>query len=367
MERSFDELDKQDADMFRSLMAEVKDFAVTLLDIEGNIIAWNTGAERLFGYKAGEILGKPFSVFFTDEDISRNMPAKELEVARKTGSAEDDNWVVRKDGSRFWASGVSTFIHGSEGRPPYFAKIIRDLTESKKIEEEKDQFIALVSHELRSPLHNIELSLTLLKEYLKDASPDVLEELDRISKEMKSLGSLVSNLLEEAMIRAHSFTFRDDIFDLNDLIKEVIARVSRKYVTHEVLIRGVKDICLFADRMKIGEVIENFLTNAIKYSPASGQVIIVVEATEEGLTVSVQDFGIGISEKSIAEVFKPFFRADNKKTIDQSIGLGLHIAKEIILHYKGRIWAESAPGNGSIFSFILPKDLIRPSDKKSRK
>src|SRR5436305_1005615 len=115
--------------MFHLLMENVKDFAIFMLDPEGHIVSWNTGAERILGYKESEILGRPFSVIFTPEDLQRGRSEYELQMARETGRAEDERWHVKKDGSRFWASGVVTPLRDEDGMLQGFAKILRDITE----------------------------------------------------------------------------------------------------------------------------------------------------------------------------------------------------------------------------------------------
>src|SRR6478672_9246258 len=115
--------------MFHLLMENVKDFAIFMLDPEGRIVSWNTGAERILGYTEPEILGQPFAVIFTPEDIGRRRPEYELQTARETGRAEDERWHLRKDGSRLWASGVVTPLRDESGELQGFAKILRDITE----------------------------------------------------------------------------------------------------------------------------------------------------------------------------------------------------------------------------------------------
>lgn len=354
------ELNLQDAEMFRSLVVGIRDFCIMFLDLEGNLTSWNQGAENLFLYGEEEVLGKNFSILFTPSDREKEMPQKELAIAKAEGSAEDDNWVLRKDGTFFWASGISTYIDAHNGKPAYYAKVIRDLTEYKKIEQDKDNFIALVSHELRNPLHNIKLSSMILEERLHDAEPVIRAELAQIVRQTRSLEALVADLLEEARTRARSFTFHDEIFALDELVDEVIQHTTRLYPTYLIKSEGELDKRILADRQKIGEVIDNFLTNAIKFSKEASVITVRALPSSEGLIISVEDHGIGISEELLTEIFEPFFKAmGGIDGIDPSIGLGLHIAKEIVRHYKGRIWAESTLGEGATFSILIPKEMIK--------
>ena len=140
----------------------------------------------------------------------------------------------------------------------------------------------------------------------------------------------------------------------------MIQHTTRLYPTYLIKSEGELDKRILADRQKIGEVIENFLTNAIKFSKEASEVIMGAQSCPEGLIISVRDQGIGISEELLTDIFKPFFKAmGGIDGIDPSIGLGLHIAKEIVRHYKGRIWAESTLGSGSTFSILIPKEMIK--------
>src|SRR5436190_2123470 len=149
--------------LFHLLMENVKDFAIFMLDPKGRIISWNTGSRRILGYEELEIIGQPFERIFVPEDIQRKRPDYELQTARETVRAEDERWHQRKDGSRFWASGVVTPLLDENGNLQGFAKILRDITERKQAEERladanqrKDEFLAMLAHELRNPLAPIQ-------------------------------------------------------------------------------------------------------------------------------------------------------------------------------------------------------------------
>src|SRR5690242_19133539 len=180
------------------LMENVKDYAIFMLDPDGNIATWNEGAQRILGYTEDEILGHNFCDIFTPEDIGRKQPEAELEGAMKRGRAEDERWHMRKDGSRFWAAGIVTSLWDDTGKLRGIAKILRDITDRKKAQEalieenrRKDEFLAILSHELRNPLSGISNSVELLSRGL--TVPDVIEV---VARQTATLRRLVDDLLD---------------------------------------------------------------------------------------------------------------------------------------------------------------------------
>jgi PAS domain S-box-containing protein len=161
----------------RLLMECVTDYAIFFLDPHGNVATWNVGAERTFGYPEAEIVGRHFSCFFTAEDVQQGQPNQELQTAAGTGRASDDRWLVRKDGARLWCNGVTTALRDGAGRLRGFAKVLRDRTEWKRLEEalhqraqelaqegrQKDDFLAVLAHELRNPLAPIRNALQAIR------------------------------------------------------------------------------------------------------------------------------------------------------------------------------------------------------------
>src|SRR4051794_4302792 len=157
-------------ELLRFWVDTVRDYAIFLLDTGGNVATWNSGAERVLGYAESEVLGEPGSIIFTPEDIERGEPERELGTALEAGRAQDERWHVRKDGSRFWASGILTALRAVDGNLRGFVKALRDLTERKLLEDRlreadrrKNEFLAMLSHELRNPLASILNSVYVLR------------------------------------------------------------------------------------------------------------------------------------------------------------------------------------------------------------
>jgi PAS domain S-box-containing protein len=338
------------------ILDNIKDYGIMRFDLRGNIIYWNKGAERLFGYSEKEILGKNYSRFFAQEEIANNKHHRELQSARKKGSVENENWSVRKDGSTFWSSGTTSVLSDKNGKQYGFIKIIRDRTELKEVEKQKDEFVAIVSHELKNPITSmIAFTQILQKRFEKSDDKLTVKALTTIKTQTDKLTSLISNLLERSKIRSRSFFFSDSTFELDMIIEQTIDELMTSKATHDIVYKKKTNVKLTADKQKIGQLLYNLISNAIKYSPDAEKIIVSAEKQKNVVTVSVQDFGMGISQENIDKLFSPFFRAtDTQREAFPSMGLGLYISSEIVKHYKGKIWVESKVGKGTTFFFTLP-------------
>src|SRR4051812_27449171 len=179
-------------ELFRLLVASVRDYAIFMLDPSGRVATWNIGAERIKRYRADDIIGRHFSVFYPEDDVRAGKCEMELEVAERDGRFEDEGWRLRSDGTRFWANVVITAIRDASGTLIGFAKVTRDLTERKRSEDEraarlaaeqanraKDDFLAVLGHELRNPLAPIVTALQLIKLHGDTPSPREVQVLER--------------------------------------------------------------------------------------------------------------------------------------------------------------------------------------------
>src|SRR5207253_6498379 len=198
-----EEILRQSEERFRLLVDGVKDYAIFMLDSEGRVASWNTGAETIYGYTVAEMTGTHFSRFYTPEDLARNWPEHELVVARAEGRFEEEGWRVRKDGSRFWASGIIAALYDNEHRVRSFAKVTRDLTVRRRVEalqeseRQMNEFLAMLSHELRNPLAPIVNALGLMK---SRAASDQTELRAVIERQVGHLGRIVDDLLDVSRI-----------------------------------------------------------------------------------------------------------------------------------------------------------------------
>ncbi len=220
----------------------------------------------------------------------------------------------------------------------------------------RDDFISIASHELKTPVTSIKAYTQVLQKRFEksgdSASADLLNKMDA---QLTKLTTLISDLLDINKIEKGKLLFRKSKFDLNDLIYEITEEVQRTTNNHRLITRLDETKEVFADRDRIGQVIINFMTNAIKYSPNGGDVIIKTKTSRTSFTFSVQDFGIGISKNNQNKIFDRFYREKGRTTDTYGgMGLGLYISSEIIKRHKGKIWVESKKDEGSEFFFKLP-------------
>ena len=341
---------------YRLFVEGVREYAMIMLDIKGHIIGWNIGAENLLGFKEPEIVGQHFSILFNHEDRLADKPKQELVQALETGTGEDENWLTRKDKSQFWASGMSTPLRDKAGNLLGFAKIIRDLTERKELEQQKDDFISMASHELKTPLTSIKLYAELLNRHLEQIKEEKgLSHIIKIQEQIVKQENLIRDLLNVSKIQSGMTDYQEEVFNLDHLVKQTVKELEATAPTHTITVSGKTTHKIKAIKEHIEQVLTNFLTNAIKYSPDAKKVIVKLSEDKSNAMVHVKDFGMGIPNEEKKRVFDRFYRGENVKTKALSgYGLGLYIASQIVKQSGGQIKVESVEGKGSTFSFSLP-------------
>jgi PAS domain S-box-containing protein len=354
-----------DSDAYRSLyelaFVSNEDHAIVFLDPDGRITSWNRGAERITGYRAEETVGRPMADLFLPEDITLGVPERELNKAEAEGSAENERWQPRKDGTRYWASGVVTCIRNKQGRKLGFLKILRDRTVAKQTEErinrtnaEITQFTHVASHELKESLRTIRLHLELLKSrYGSGLDDNGRQCIGQASDSARQLQHLIDGILQfsqegderdQAAPSDLASIFDTVVGDLKTVIEAKRATVTRQSMP-----------TLKVNAVQISEVFLNLLTNALKFNRANVPPVILVDArpTETEWVFSVRDNGIGIAPHAEDRVFEAF-RAHRSRNELSGTGLGLALANKLIQRHGGRMWFESYPGEGSTFYFTLP-------------
>jgi len=341
------------------LVQSIKEYAMFILDAKGHVTDWNIGAEHLLGYTEDAILGKSFSVFFTLEDRKLGKPKIELQTALETGRAEDDNWLVKKDKSRFWASGLSVPLRDKVGNLLGFAKIVRDLTDQKHIEQQRDDFISMASHELKNPLNSLKGYVQLLEMHLEKTMNEmdgkIIYYLAKLTEQIAKQEMLLKEFLDVAKMQASGMSGEGKVIEIDKLVSKIVLDLQPTTPTHELVVKGCTDKKIVGNEQHTGQVILNLLINAIKYSPDARKVIIHLTAKQNEVRLSVQDFGIGIPKEQQSRVFDRFYRGSNIDEKSMSgYGLGLYIASQIIEQHNGKIGVKSTEGKGSTFYFSLP-------------
>lgn len=390
---------REGEERFRLLVESTLDYAIFMLDPEGHVRSWNQGAQRIKGYTTEEIVGRHFSTFYTPEAIASGWPPHELREAARVGRFEDEGWRVRKDGTRFWANVIITAMRGVDGALRGFVKVTRDISERKAHEEriqnltrelqsrveelaatnreleqksaENESFVYSVSHDLRSPLvnlqgfsHELELSANALKEVLCDPavppevqargisliSGELAESLAFIRNSVRHLGNIIDGLLRLSRVGRVEYQFEpvDVAAVVADILSSMHTTINASGARIEVrplpMVRG--------DRNAIGQVFANIVGNAVKSFDPARPGAIEISATDDVLPVfAVRDNGIGIPAEYRSKMFQVFQHVHGANLRGE--GMGLAIVRRIVERHGGRIWFESTAGRGTTFYFTL--------------
>jgi PAS domain S-box-containing protein len=357
---------------FRLLVDGVRDHALFTIDSLGLVNSWNVGAERMFGYNAS-IVGQSFSCIFTPEDIQNRVPAKQLGKARQAGRNEDEGWRIRADGQQFWAEVNITLLTDDAGPAGGFAIIAQDVTERRKlltvVEEARqerartqEKLLSHVSHELRTPLTAIYLFTTnVLDGLLGDLNPEQREHLALAVENVKQLKSMVNDLLDITRVETNKVTVEPQQVFLAKLISDVLTTCQTNATMKNISLISEVDPSVpmvWADPVRLRQVLTNLIDNGIKFSPKTGTVTVTSrpDADDVGFVIiSVSDTGCGITPEHCEIVFERLAQVQSTSQASRSgLGLGLFIARDIVSRQGGRIWVESELEKGSTFFFTVP-------------
>lgn len=336
---------------FRLIVETVKDYAIFATDTEGYITSWNEGAKRLTGFTEKEIIGKHFSIFYLPKEVGLEKPWKDLNAAAIKGRYEEEKPRLKKNGTLYFAGSVITAVKDSENKLYGFSHIISDMTKHRELDRRKDEFIAIASHELKTPLTSIKILNDLLLRIYPKTSKNYLTKME---EQIDRLTELINTLLDANKIQAGKLTFKKERFDLSILLSDTVENFRRLSKNHRVIIEGNRACFITGDKDRISQILVNFLTNAIKYSPGGGDVVIKIIYAKAMVTVAVRDKGIGIEEKDREKIFTRFYRVGDIANKFSGLGIGLYIAAQIVRQHGGSIGVESEKGKGSTFYFSLP-------------
>lgn len=281
-----------------------------------------------------------------------------LQRVLKKGTSFDDfeiEYHVPKIGKRILLLNARKFYRQVNNTPTILLAI-EDVTKVRNVESQKDEFASIIMHELKTPVSTISGYLQLLQAHLsKRDDVKLLGYTDNMSEQIHRLTSLINGLLNSSSIRAVGFDYHNEIFDINELITQTIEDVKKTSETHHITQEGKIIRYVKGDKNRIAQVLINLLINAIRYSPNANKVIVRTSVKGNKVIISVEDFGIGISQVNQKKVFERFFRLNgsNKETF-YGVGLGLDISSQIVHHHKGKMWVQSTEGKGSLFNFSLP-------------
>ena len=236
---------------------------------------------------------------------------------------------------------------------------IEDITERKQLEQQKDEFISIASHELKTPITSVKAYAQILGQRFRKIDDLKSAQLaEKMDLQLDKLTSLIGDLLDVTKIEAGRIQFNESYFDFNKVVNVIVEDLQRATIKHRIVKELQPSATVYGDQDRLGQVITNFITNAIKYSPQADKIIVKTTVDKTKLTLGVQDFGLGLSKVDQAKVFERFYRVSGSdQNTYPGLGLGLYISSEIIQRHNGRIWVENKKikhENGSTFCFSLP-------------
>ncbi|KAE9366955.1 hypothetical protein N431DRAFT_349822 [Stipitochalara longipes BDJ] len=377
-----DQLDTNDT--YRVLVDTVKDYAIFMLDTQGNVRTWNAGAQLLKGYKPDEIIGQHFSIFYGDDDIINEKPKRELEICLRDGKVEDESWRYKKDGSKFWANVTITCVVRN-GVHIGFSKVTRDLTERKAAESRvvaayeesaklKSAFLANTSHEIRTPLHGMLSALTLLMD--TSLTPEQRELGSIIEESGSVLLQVINDILDYSKLSSGFFSISSDTsVSIPNLITSVVRGI-QPALKPGVTLGTSLDLNLpttaLGDPLRYRQVVQNLVANAVKFTE-SGSIDVhasLVEEDETSFTIRTEviDTGIGIKNVAIGSLFTPFTQFDASATKRyKGTGLGLSICKSLAELMGGAIsFHPNSKEQGSVFWFTAKLGKFHAANQVDR-
>jgi PAS domain S-box-containing protein len=383
---------RQSNEIFQLLVSSVLDYAIFMLDPEGRVATWNMGAQRIKMYAPEEIIGKHFSIFYTEPDIRDRKPERELEIARERGSVEDEGWRVRKDGGRFWANVVITAVYDSRGKLRGFAKVTRDITDRKRSEETqralaeqrearlaaeeerrraeasyrvaqeanraKDDFLMTLSHELRTPMTAI-LGWSRLLPAISPDDPMFNEAVESISTGANLQARLIDDILDVSRIMSGKMRLAPETLEVSRVLLNAVDTVRTTAEAKQITLTTSLSPglgAMVADPTRVQQIVWNLLTNAVKFTPRQGSVQLSARRASSHVQVTVTDNGEGIDPQFLPHMFEPFRQAESPQTrVHGGLGLGLSIVRYIVEAHGGTVVAESeGRGKGAAFTVTFP-------------
>lgn len=360
------------AEFYSQIIDSLQDYSIFTLDNDFIINSWSSGSTKIFGYETDEVIGEPFDIIFTEQDLSTGIPKREIEVALKEGRATDNRWHITKDKNLFYAYGLVFPLIGMEGEMLGYVKILRDLTERKQSEDairnyikeleelntHKESVLAILSHDLRSPLSSIIGTTKYLKDNHQKMKPEAVQEmLDLLYKSSNDELVMLDYLVEWARIKYASDTFSPSKIKLTDYINKVFdtlnesASINTINLHHEIQ----EDTAVFADGKMLISIIQNIVSNAIRHTEKGGDITLSAKTQDDKIIVQVKDTGIGMSKEILDKLFTPQMKTlSETRKKNKGAGIGLLLVKGFLEKNGGEIWVESIEGEGSSFYFTLP-------------
>jgi two-component system CheB/CheR fusion protein len=344
----------EQAKYFLASIVESSEDSIVTLNFDNVITSWNKGAENLYGYRAEDVIGKSVSLISLPNEIK--VLLNNIQRVIESQKVETHDTSLLKDGQQMNLEVMLSPIKNAKNEIMGVSTIARNTTARKQLEQQKDEFIAVASHELKTPVTSIKgYTEILLDKFQRANDLDNVAIMQKLNLQVDRLTNLMSDLLDTTNLAEHDLKLHYTTFDLNEVLDAQIKQLQLIAVKHEFIFTHDTPQTVTADKERIEQVITNLLSNAVKYSPNGGKVVIRTQKVEDGVKVSFTDNGLGIAEEYRHKVFDRFFRVNNlPKERLPGMGLGLYISARIIHHHGGLIDVISKLGQGSQFYFVLP-------------
>ncbi len=361
----------------RNFLEQIEDYAIFAMDAECRATTWNRGVLNVLGFDEEDFLNQDIrELIFTPEAIALGIPEAEFGMAAGRGKASDDRWMMRKGGARFWASGISSAIRSESGEVIGFSKVMRDLTQRKRDQDElaelaarlseadrrKNEFLATLAHELRNPLAPIKNAVQLMG--MTELSDELEEVRSTMARQVEQLICLIDDLLDVSRIGRGKIQLRKSVVDLRDVIHAAV-EASNTFVKEKnqhLHVQLCKDSAIaLVDPARMTQIVSNLLNNASRYSDSGSHIDLTLAVDQlDGQAgwgvIAVRDNGIGIAGDRMEEIFQMFSQVhDSLDRGSAGLGIGLTLVKTLIEIHGGSVQAQSdGIGMGSVFTVRVP-------------
>lgn len=307
---------------------------------------------QIFGFDHEVTREEVIRIYHPDDD---GLSAAAHEVAKANGGRLFyETRFILADGSLHWARFQGRIHWDAEGRADRILGTVLDITEYKQLQQQKDDFISIASHELKTPITSLKASLQLLERMKESPSPLFPKLIGQATKSMHKISELVEDLLNVSKMKEGRVQLNKEVFSISQMLENCCDHV-RQLGRYELVVEGDLGVEVIADAHRVEQVVVNFVNNAIKYAPQEKKIFLIVEDLGNRAKVSVKDTGPGIPAEKLPHLFERYFRADDSGVQVSGLGLGLYISADIVQRHKGEIGVDSEVGKGSTFWFTLPK------------
>ncbi|MFC4786931.1 PAS domain S-box protein [Nocardioides sp. MAHUQ-72] len=388
-ERAATEELRRSEERFRLLVEAVEDYAIFMLDPTGHVVSWNSGAQRSKLYAADEIIGQHFRVFYPREQQERRHPEHELEIAMREGHYEEEGWRIRKDGTRFWANVLITAVFNESGRHVGFAKVTRDTSERRRLEQDREQavrdlaaakdeleslnqrlrqaaedqqeFLAVTAHELRTPIGVLSGSAETLSRHWNELEDDERGDLlDAVESSTGRLRRLLADLLTASRLESRALEMDAVPVRVVDVVGDAVASLQTTNPGVPVHVDCPEDLTVSGDRDRLSQALDNLLSNALSHGAAP--VTVTARSDGDRIQVRVSDAGGGVPAAMQGRLFERFATGRRRG----GTGLGLFIVREIARAHGGDATYEPGTTEDPVGAFVITLPVVHPRPTSPR-